>query len=73
MKTKPTCEMNELAEALTDLGYKFITACDGISASDELRKQDVQIVLTDIRMPKMDGLELLRRGREIPPRPIFWS
>ncbi len=61
----------ELAEALTDLGYKVITAGDGISALDELRKQDVQIVLTDIRMPKMDGLELLRRGREIAPDAFF--
>jgi DNA-binding NtrC family response regulator len=62
---------NELSDALTDVGYKVIKAADGAAALDELKVQDFQIVLTDLRMPKMDGLELLRKGRESAPETFF--
>lgn len=62
---------NELAEVLSDLGYKVITANDGAMALDELKKHDIQLVLTDLRMPKVDGLELMRKGRELAPEASF--
>jgi serine phosphatase RsbU (regulator of sigma subunit)/anti-anti-sigma regulatory factor len=45
-----------------------LEAADGIAAQEILREHpDVALVLTDIMMPRMDGLELLRWGREALP------
>ncbi|HXM41901.1 MAG TPA: response regulator [Bryobacteraceae bacterium] len=42
-------------------GAEFLEASDGAEALDLLRAQWVDVVLTDINMPSMDGEELLRR------------
>lgn len=45
-----------------------LEAADGIAAQEVLRQRpDVALVLTDIMMPRMDGLELLRWGRQAVP------
>ena len=45
-----------------------LEAADGIAAQEVLREHpDVALVLTDIMMPRMDGLELLRWGRQAVP------
>jgi two-component system response regulator YesN len=47
-------------------GLNFIgEASDGQEALEMIRSVDVDILVTDIRMPRMDGLELIRRTREI--------
>lgn len=61
----------ELAELLGEQGYRVLTAPDGAAALAELRNQAVQVVITDLRMPKCDGLELIRRGREASPETQF--
>ena len=61
----------ELCEALTDAGYRVLSAKDGVSALVELKTNSVQLVLTDLRMPRTDGLELIRKGREISPESQF--
>ncbi|MBT2304633.1 SpoIIE family protein phosphatase [Variovorax paradoxus] len=55
--------------ALESLGCApVLEAADGIAAQEVLREHpDVALVLTDIMMPRMDGLELLRWGREAVP------
>lgn len=45
---------------LQDLGYKVQTATDGQTASQMIDSQVFDLVLTDIRMPGMDGIELLK-------------
>jgi len=45
-------------------GYKVTTAENGVEALNCLEKQSFQIVISDIKMPKMDGIELLRKIRE---------
>jgi DNA-binding NtrC family response regulator len=61
----------ELAEVLGEQGYRVLTAPDGSAALQELRDHSVQVVITDLRMPKVDGLELIRRGKEASPETQF--
>ena len=46
---------------LHEEGYRVITAADGTSGLQAFQAQPIDLVLTDIRMPEMDGLELLTR------------
>jgi signal transduction histidine kinase/FixJ family two-component response regulator len=50
-----------LGIALSDAGYKVFTAKNGEEALDIFRKETPPIVLTDIKMPGMDGIELLQK------------
>jgi PAS domain S-box-containing protein len=47
------------AIALADAGYRVETAADGKAGLDLIASIDPQIVVTDIRMPQMDGLQVL--------------
>ena len=49
-----------LSITLSDSGYTVFTARDGEEALDIFRRENPPIVLTDIKMPGMDGIELLR-------------
>jgi len=42
-------------------GHSVGTACDGEEALSKLASEDVDLVLCDLRMPKMDGLEFIER------------
>ena len=48
-----------LAANLKREGYEPVLACDGAQAISMLRKEQVQVVVTDLRMPKVDGMALL--------------
>jgi signal transduction histidine kinase len=52
---------NVLGIALTDMGYQVLQAENGDDALDIFREKNPPIVLTDIKMPRMDGIELLQR------------
>ena len=56
-----------LSIALSDLGYRVHTAENGVEALRIFEDQRPPIVLTDIKMPEMDGIELLRRLKKINP------
>ena len=58
---------NALMALLEDEGYDVRDAPDGFKAIGELRQWRPDILLTDIRMPLMDGLELLRQAKQIQP------
>src|SRR6266508_1451878 len=51
-------------------GFDVLLAENGVAARDLLGREYVDVVLTDIRMPRMDGLELLKCAREIAPDAI---
>ncbi|MGH6869634.1 MAG: sigma-54-dependent transcriptional regulator, partial [Methylocella sp.] len=55
-----------LAETLTDLGHRPIAVPNGRIALDVAARERVDAVLLDLRMPGMDGLEILRRLRAVP-------
>lgn len=50
---------------LVEEGYEVITADNGSIGLDILSNQKIDLVITDIRMPEMDGLELLKTLKEI--------
>ncbi|WP_279022704.1 two-component system sensor histidine kinase RcsC [Gibbsiella quercinecans] len=54
-----------LSDQLSSLGYKLVTANDGVDALGMLNHHPVDIVLTDVNMPNMDGYKLTQRLREM--------
>jgi len=50
-----------LAEAVSSAGYATAVVSDGSSALDRIRSGQFALVLSDVRMPGFDGIELLRR------------
>lgn len=53
-----------LSKFLTRRGYKVQTAADGEAAIEAIRESRPDIVLLDIRLPKIDGLSVLQRLRD---------
>jgi two-component system, NtrC family, sensor kinase len=53
------------ALALEDAGFEVITAPDGPTGLELCRTEGPQIVITDVGMPGMDGLEVLRRIKDM--------
>lgn len=45
--------------------YEVSTASNGLDALEKLRQEEFALVLADIKMPGIDGLEMLRRIKEI--------
>jgi signal transduction histidine kinase len=56
-----------LGIALADLGYRVHPAENGVDALRIFKNVRPPIVLTDIKMPEMDGIELLRRLKKLSP------
>ena len=51
-------------------GYEVMVADDGVRAIELLKKQRVDILITDIRMPQMSGVDVLREAKNIDPEII---
>ncbi|MGZ3423541.1 MAG: sigma-54-dependent transcriptional regulator [Polyangiales bacterium] len=51
-----------IADSLVDLGYDAIALDSSVAASERLGTERVDLLVTDLRMPKVDGLELLGRS-----------
>ena len=56
-----------LSISLADIGYQVFTAENGEDALKIFRTENPPIVLTDIKMPVMDGIELLRKIKDENP------
>jgi two-component system response regulator AtoC len=60
-----------LAMSLRDRGYAVTEAADGEEALTLLRSEPHELVLSDLRMPRMDGMSLLRETRKLKVTPAF--
>ena len=74
MKAKPILIVDDeknicltLSQALETLEIETDTALNGDEALAKLQNKEFGLILLDLRMPGMDGMEVLRRVREIRP------
>jgi len=57
-----------LQRCLEDKGYRISTAADGREALGLLKADDYDLLITDVRMPRLDGLQLLKAAKDLFPR-----
>ncbi len=56
-----------LERALQKAGYDVVAFANGAEAFERIKEEPFTLLLTDIVMPRMDGIELARRASEIDP------
>jgi len=57
-----------LKDTLVSIGYKVDGASDGVKAMERLKHGEYDLMITDIKMPGMDGISLLKKARRYYPR-----
>ena len=55
-----------LEQSLQELGYEVVVAVDGQEALEIIQEEPVDMLVTDLNMPKMNGIELITAVRNIP-------
>jgi len=56
-----------LVKALQNAGYDVTSFANGMEAYERLKEEPFTLLLTDIVMPEMDGIELARRAADLDP------
>lgn len=51
---------------LKEAGFDVVEACDGEDALTKLNSKKINMLITDLNMPRMDGIELIKNIRSIP-------
>lgn len=64
--------LTSVSIALESEGYRVQTYTDGASALDGLSGEEADLAILDIKMPRMDGMELLRRLRQSSDMPVIF-
>ena len=62
-----TANRENLMEMLANCGYEVEAFADGEQALDAFIRDKHEIIITDLKMPRMGGLELLERAKEVSP------
>jgi CheY-like chemotaxis protein len=62
-----------LVEILADAGYSVTTAADGGAALDVARRQAFDVIVMDIRMPVLTGVEVLASLEHPPPQIVLMT
>lgn len=56
-----------LREVFKQTDYQIVTAANGEQALELLKKEDLRLVLLDMKIPKMNGLEIMHKIKDIKP------
>jgi len=59
-----------VGQGLIEAGFEISYACDGLEAMERLAEGWPDVIVSDFQMPRLDGLQLLRRVREISDVPF---
>jgi two-component system response regulator AtoC len=59
---------SSLTDWLSEDGYDVLAVEDGFLGIEEVQKRDYDLAIVDLKMPKIDGLEVLKRMNKIRPR-----
>ncbi|MBN1756373.1 sigma-54-dependent Fis family transcriptional regulator, partial [bacterium] len=54
-----------LADWLSESGYDVFTAEDGLKALEEIKGKEWDLLLVDLKMPRMDGIEVMKEAKKI--------
>ncbi len=57
--------LSTLSEILSELKLNPITAADGAEAMEKIKTRKIDLIITDLMMPTMDGFELIQRTRQL--------
>jgi two-component system chemotaxis response regulator CheY len=52
--------------ALKGAGYEVVEACDGVDALNKLKGLKVNLVISDVNMPNMDGISFVKKMKQLP-------
>lgn len=63
--------LNFLSAKLKASGYEVLTAPNGVMGLEQVQAQEPDLVVLDLLMPKMDGLEMLKQLRTFSPVPVI--
>jgi len=64
--------LTSISIAFETEGYRIMTYADGVSALDGFKTSPPDLAILDIKMPRMDGMEMLRRLREKSDMPVIF-
>ena len=64
--------LTSVSIALEAEGYRINTYTDGVSALDGIKSAPPDLAILDIKMPRMDGMEMLRRLRQKSDLPVIF-
>jgi two-component system response regulator ChvI len=64
--------LTSVSIALENEGYRIMTYTDGSSALDGFKSSPPDLAILDIKMPRMDGMETLRRLRQTSDVPVIF-
>src|SRR5437868_11172450 len=56
-----------VAESLERVGYQCVIATSGMAGAKQIETEDFDLILTDLRMPDMDGMAILRIAKQEQP------
>lgn len=57
---------NLVKQSLQDNGFEISSAQDGKKALSEVKSNDFNLIITDINMPNMNGIDLIKECRDLP-------
>jgi DNA-binding response OmpR family regulator len=63
--------VNFLRSKLKALGYEVLTASNGLEGLEQVQAQEPDLIVLDLLMPKMDGLEMLKELRSFSAVPVI--